>query len=174
MKTLEDMKLKMSLSEIWERQTISDELREALKICVESIYRKISLEENVTDLRERLGRKSSWEAFKEIKAPIPAWILVSISGRYDAVAEKRISKQQKQDGIMLGIETMRADLLTIPKQKWAELYDYLYANQELADFQVLMLVKKASTGSFLYTAREKEVMSLYNYIEKARKNGILQ
>jgi hypothetical protein len=159
----------INYADIWDRQDISNYMRQAVVICLQVIRTYIESQADETDLRERLGREYTWAEIQKIRFEIPKNVLEHMTSTKEAVKYeiKTAKKQQTEDK---GIERQSA-VVMLPPETWRRLMEfYQQYKTECTPTEYDILQKMFHKR--LLPPSEKQAQVLYNMYEKAQKMGL--
>ena len=171
-KYVKDKGRQLNYMDIWDRQNISDELSNAVLICVNAIHFAITKYPDITDLREKLGKAYTWEELKTTSITVPDSLLNSICITAQQQAQQK--KEEKKDISLMSQTNKQADIYLLKPVDWQKLYSFLEGNPGLCTApNALGLVDRMARKIF-YTSKKSEIDSLYEAMCIGKEHGIIK
>lgn len=161
----------LNFQDIWDRQAISSELTNAVEICMNAVYERISNYSDSADLREKLGRAYTWEDIQTITVTIPDDILDRI-----CISEEQKKKNDSEERLnkkALSEAKKQETIVRLSVLDWQALTKFYNENKGLCTgTNSFGLLDRMSRKPF-YPTKKVEIECLYNLIETGRQHGVL-
>lgn len=171
-KHVKEKGLVLNFQNIWDRQMLSNELIEAVLICVNVVYEEILKKSDAIDLREKLRSSSTWESFKQLHVFISSDLLDSIC--ISKVQREQEEKEEKKNQKELSEAKKQEVILGLTSSDWFKLLSFLQDNPGLCTaYGAISFVEKMSRRIY-YPTRKQEINSLFDAVEIGKKHGIIR
>jgi hypothetical protein len=159
----------INYADIWDRQYISDYMRQAVEVCLQVIRTYIESQADETDLRERLGREYTWAEIQKIHFEIPQKLLEYITTTREAV--KYVEDEAKKQADMDRKIEYQTTVINLSVEIWRRLVEfYQQYKTECTPMEYDILQKMFQKR--IQIPSEKQAKILYNMYEKAQKMGL--
>ena len=158
--------------EIWNNQGITNEMKEAVMICVNAIHNAITKLPDTTDLREKLSKAYTWDELKNTVITIPESILRLIS--VSSTQQSEMKKEEKKDISIMAQANKQDAIYKLKPVDWINLHKFISDNPGLCTASnVLSLVDRMSRKVF-YTSKKSEIDSLFAAVSLGKQHGIVE